>query len=86
MHVDPSSERGGVVMNKFFAFMEGPVGRGARVALGFFLVYLGIGRMGGHAGSAVAMAGLLPILMGMWGPCLARLAINRWRTSHAPTG
>jgi Protein of unknown function (DUF2892) len=66
-------------MDKFFEVMEGPVGRVLRVALGAILIYVGLGQMSGTAGRVVAVAGLLPIAMGLWGPCLVRLAARRSR-------
>ena len=64
-------------MDKFFEVMEGPIGRVLRVVLGIVLVYLGLARMSGMGGRIVAIAGLLPIAMGFWGPCLVHLAIRR---------
>jgi len=64
-------------MDKFFEVMEGPVGRVLRVVLGVGLIYLGLGRMSGVGGRVVAVAGLLPIAMGLWGPCLVHLAVRR---------
>jgi hypothetical protein len=66
-------------METFFGFMEGPVGRGLRIVLGVVLMYLGLGRIGGFGGLTLAIAGLLPIAMGVWGPCLAHLALRRLR-------
>ena len=66
-------------MDKFFAVMEGPVGRVLRVALGVVLIYLGLVRMSGTGGRVLAIAGLLPLAMGLWGPCLVNLAIRRLR-------
>ena len=66
-------------MDKFFEIMEGPFGRVFRVVLGVVLIYLGLGRMGGMGGRVVAIAGLLPIAMGLWGPCLVHLAVRRIR-------
>jgi hypothetical protein len=66
-------------MDKFFEIMEGPFGRVLRVVLGVVLIYLGLGRMGGMGGRVVAIAGLLPIVMGLWGPCLVHLAVRRLR-------
>jgi hypothetical protein len=66
-------------MDKFFEIMEGPVGRVLRVVLGLGLVYVGLGRMSGMGGRAVAIAGLLPIAMGLWGPCLVHLALRRMK-------
>ncbi len=64
-------------MDKFFEVMEGPFGRVVRVALGAVLIYLGLARMTGTGGRIVAIAGLLPIAMGLWGPCLVHLAARR---------
>jgi hypothetical protein len=66
-------------MEKFFEVMEGPFGRVLRVALGAFLIYLGLAQMSGMGGRIVAIAGLLPIAMGFWGPCLVHLAARRLR-------
>jgi hypothetical protein len=64
-------------MKKFFEVMEGPFGRSLRVAMGAALVYLGLARMTGSTGRIVAIVGLVPIAMGLWGPCLVRLASRR---------
>jgi len=64
-------------MDTFFKFMEGPAGRTLRILLGIALIYLGLGLMDGIGGKIVALAGLLPIVMGAWGPCLVHLAIRR---------
>lgn len=66
-------------MDKFFEVMEGPIGRVLRVALGVALIYVGLGRMSGMGGRILAIAGLLPIVMGLWGPCLVHLAFRRLR-------
>jgi hypothetical protein len=66
-------------MDKFFGFMEGPVGRALRVVLGIALIYLGLFQMGGGGGRALAVTGVLPIVMGVWGPCLVKLAIHRFK-------
>lgn len=66
-------------MDKFFEIMEAPMGRALRILLGMVLVYVGLARLGGMGGSILAIAGLLPIGMGLWGPCLVRLAIRRLR-------
>jgi hypothetical protein len=66
-------------MDKFFEIMEGPFGRVLRVVLGVVLIYFGLGRMSGMGGRAVALAGLLPIAMGLWGPCLVHFALRRLR-------
>jgi hypothetical protein len=66
-------------MNKFFEVMEGPIGRVLRVVLGVVLIYVGLGRMSGIGGRVLAIAGLLPIAMGAWGPCLVHLVARRLR-------
>jgi hypothetical protein len=66
-------------MEKFFDVMEGPFGRSLRVVLGAILIYLGLARMGGTGGRILAVAGLLPIAMGLWGPCLVHMAARRLR-------
>jgi hypothetical protein len=66
-------------MDKFFEVMEGPIGRGLRFALGIVLIYFGVARMGGVGGTTLAVAGLLPIGMALWGPCLLRLAIRGFK-------
>jgi Protein of unknown function (DUF2892) len=66
-------------MDTFFAFMEGPAGRALRVVLGLVLIYFGLMQIGGIGGRSLAFAGLLPIVMGAWGPCLVNLAIHRFK-------
>jgi len=66
-------------MDKFFAFMEGSFGRGLRIGLGLVLVYFGLMQVGGVGGRVLAVAGLVPIAMGAWGPCLVNLAIHRFK-------
>jgi len=64
-------------MDKFFAFMEGVAGRALRIGLGLVLIYLGLTRLGGLGGRVLALAGLLPVAMGTWGPCLIGRALQR---------
>jgi len=66
-------------MDKFFEVMEGPFGRVLRVAMGAVLIYIGLARIGSTGGRVLAIAGLLPIAMGFWGPCLVHLATRRLR-------
>ena len=66
-------------MEKFFSFMEGSAGRAFRVVLGLVLIYFGLMRIGGVGGRILALAGLLPIVMGAWGPCLVNLVIHRFK-------
>lgn len=57
-------------MNSLINFMQGGVGRVVRVILGLALIYVGLAVVGGTAGIIVAIIGLLPIAMGVAGPCL----------------
>ncbi len=57
-------------MNGLINLMQGIAGRALRVVLGLALIYVGLAVVGGTAGIVVAVIGLLPIAMGVWGPCL----------------
>ncbi len=51
-------------------FMNTTAGRALRVVLGIVLVYVGLAVLGGTAGWIVAIVGLVPIAMGLYGHCL----------------
>ncbi len=58
-------------MNGLIQFMNTTIGRLLRIVLGIVLLYVGLVTMGGTlAGYAVAVIGLLPIVMGIWGHCV----------------
>jgi hypothetical protein len=57
-------------MNSLINFMQSIAGRALRVILGIALIYVGLVVVGGTVGTIVAIVGLLPIAMGVWGPCL----------------
>ncbi len=57
-------------MNALINWMNGALGRAARVILGLALIYVGLAAVGGAAGLIVALIGLAPIAMGVWGRCL----------------
>ncbi len=57
-------------MTSLVAFMNTQLGRGLRVVLGMVLIYAGLTLIGGTAGAVVAVIGLVPIVMGIWGHCL----------------
>ncbi|MCB0250359.1 MAG: DUF2892 domain-containing protein, partial [Anaerolineae bacterium] len=55
-------------------FMRSGVGRILRIVLGLVLIWLGLmGPLAGTTGGAiVAVIGVVPIVMGVWGPCLVQ--------------
>ncbi len=57
-------------MNGIISFMQSYFGRIVRVLLGLALIYAGVALVGGSLGIAIAIIGVLPIAMGIWGPCL----------------
>ena len=57
-------------MKSLIDFMQGNVGRVLRVVLGLALIYIGLGVVGSTAGIIIAVIGIVPIAMGVWGPCL----------------
>ena len=60
-------------MSALTSFMNGPVGRVARIVLGAALIYVGLRVIGGTAGYVVAAVGVLPIVLGASGRCLTEL-------------
>ena len=54
----------------FARFMASPLGRGGRIVLGLILVASGIGIVGGERGSMLAIAGLLPLGLGIINGCI----------------
>ena len=54
----------------FAHFMASPLGRGLRIVLGLALIVLGIGMVGGVAGWVMAIAGLLPLTLGIINGCI----------------
>jgi hypothetical protein len=55
------------------SFMNGAIGRIARVILGVVLIYVGLSSVGGTAGVVIAVIGVVPLVMGLWGRCLIEL-------------
>jgi hypothetical protein len=54
----------------FARFMASPLGRGGRIVLGLALIALGIGIVGGVLGWVMAVAGLLPLTLGIINGCV----------------
>ena len=55
---------------RFARFMASPLGRGGRIVVGLALVAWGLGTVGGALGWAIAIAGLLPITLGVINGCI----------------
>ncbi len=64
-------------MSTIINFMQNYAGRALRVILGLVLIYAGLFVLGGPLGIVLAIVGLLPIAMGLWGPCLLGFAFNQ---------
>ena len=65
-------------MESLISFMNGMWGRVLRVLLGIGLIYVGLVSLGGNtSGIVVAIVGLLPIVMGLWGRCLLEFVFGR---------
>ncbi len=71
-------------MRGLIGSMNGGIGRVARIILGLALIALWILSIQGTAGAVVAIVGLVPLGMGIWGRCLLELvASKRMSRSHA---
>jgi hypothetical protein len=57
-------------MAGLITFMQGTWGRVLRIVLGIVLIYIGYSVVMGTAGWIIVIIGLVPIVMGVWGPCL----------------
>jgi hypothetical protein len=58
-------------------FMNNAFGRALRFALGVALIAYGLLVLGGTAGIVVAVVGLLPIGLAVWGHCLLEVFAPR---------
>ncbi len=67
-------------MKALINFMQASTGRVLRVVLGAVLIFAGLFVLGGTVGTVVAIIGILPIVMGVWGPCLVGFV---FKPSHA---
>ena len=69
----------------FARFMASPLGRGGRIVFGLTLIAWGIGVVGGGLGSMMAIAGLLPLGLGIINGCIfAPFLKVRFRGSDLP--
>lgn len=57
-------------MSALVNFMNGPIGRLLRIALGVAIIITAFTTMSGTAGWIVAAIGVVPIVMGVSGRCL----------------
>lgn len=60
-------------MSGVIDFMNGAAGRLARIVLGIAMVAYGLLVLGGTGGTILAVVGLIPMVMGLWGRCLLEL-------------
>ncbi len=58
-------------------FMNTTAGRVVRVVLGLVLVYVGLAMLSGPVGWIVAIVGLVPIVMGIYGHCLVEYMLPK---------
>lgn len=70
-------------MSGLIGFMNAGIGRGLRVVLGLVLIALGLLAIQGTVGIVVAIVGLVPLAMGIWGRCLLELIAPRPISRHA---
>lgn len=57
-------------MQALIQFMNGPIGRIARIVLGLALLWFGLTSMGGTVGYVIALVGVVAMAMGAMGRCL----------------
>ena len=62
-------------MTNVIQFFNSWVGRLLRVALGLVLFGYGLFGLGGTAGAVIAVVGLAPIGLGVWGHCLSEFFV-----------
>ncbi|HLZ09381.1 MAG TPA: DUF2892 domain-containing protein [Chloroflexota bacterium] len=60
-------------MSDIITFMNGGAGRAIRIVLGVALIGYGLLELGGSVGTILAVVGLIPLVMGLWGRCLVDL-------------
>jgi Protein of unknown function (DUF2892) len=57
-------------MTSTITFMNSGIGRSVRLLLGVGLIVYGLFGLGNIAGTLVAVVGLVPIALAVWGHCL----------------
>ena len=70
-------------MTGLVTFMNTTTGRAARAVLGLALIAWGLASLGGTTGLIVAIVGLVPLAMGLWGRCLLELIAPQRASRHA---
>jgi hypothetical protein len=60
----------------FARFMASPLGRGLRIVIGLALIAWGIGGVAGGLGRVLAIAGLLPLTLGVINGCILAPFLN----------
>jgi hypothetical protein len=69
-------------MGTFVNFMNNPLGRGLRIALGVVLIYLGLTAIEPPVGYLVVAVGLVPLAFGAIGRCLVEFVAPGVVGSH----
>jgi len=64
-------------MSNLIQFFNGRFGRVLRLALGVAFIWYGLLVLGGTAGAILAVVGLVPIGLGVWGRCLLELVPSK---------
>jgi hypothetical protein len=65
-------------VTSIIGYMNRAAGRALRFVLGVALIAYGPLVLGGTVGTVVAIVGLLPIALALWGHCLLELAAPRF--------
>ncbi len=66
-------------MAALIAFMNGFWGRAIRIVVGIVLIGYGLLGLGGTTGLIIAVIGVIPLAMGIWGRCLLELIYHPTR-------
>jgi len=73
----PQPCKGAFSVTSIIGYMNRALGRALRFVLGVALIAYGLLVLGGTVGTVVAIVGLLPIALALWGHCLLELAAPR---------